>query len=236
MGRYRLDDVAVLFDDDKDLPYVVDNGKRLYFMRGQRARDIAKYYLGLRIEQDRLSPHLYLEDLASLKGRACALDIGAAEGLIALRMIDYVDRVFLFEYTEGWIEALRATFEPYAGKVEIVRKFVSDTDGEGRIRLDTFFAGRSERVDFIKMDIEGAEAEALRGAERILREGAGIQLAVCAYHSDGAYDEIAGLLGDFDLSTSRGYMLMKGTSPYFRRGMIRAAKKTGHAGAVNPSA
>jgi hypothetical protein len=36
------------------------------------------------------------------------------------------------------------------------------------IALDDYFAGEHPRVDFIKMDIQGAEAAALRGMKRVL--------------------------------------------------------------------
>ena len=55
-------------------------------------------------------------------------------------------------------------------------------DGEARdaipiqtVRLDDYFKTR-ERVDFIKMDIQGYELHALRGAERVLRENSHIKL------------------------------------------------------------
>jgi FkbM family methyltransferase len=46
-------------------------------------------------------------------------------------------------------------------------------------RLDDMLKGK--RVTFIKMDIEGAEMEALKGAERIIREQKP-KLAICVYH------------------------------------------------------
>ena len=50
----------------------------------------------------------------------------------------------------------------------------------GVISLDEYFIDK-EPPTFIKMDIEGAEFEALKGAERIIRENKP-KLAVCAYH------------------------------------------------------
>lgn len=47
------------------------------------------------------------------------------------------------------------------------------------VRLDTYF--REQKVSFLKMDIEGAELHALRGAERLIREQQP-KLAICIYH------------------------------------------------------
>ena len=44
-------------------------------------------------------------------------------------------------------------------------------------------------VSFIKMDIEGAEMEALKGAERLIQKWHP-QLAICIYHSDKDMVEI----------------------------------------------
>ena len=43
-----------------------------------------------------------------------------------------------------------------------------------------------DRVDFIKMDIEGGELPALRGAERTIREHRP-RLSIASYHSDGGF-------------------------------------------------
>ena len=44
---------------------------------------------------------------------------------ISLEIIEEAKHVYLFEQDEQWLEAIRATFEPWQAKVTIVQKYVS---------------------------------------------------------------------------------------------------------------
>lgn len=86
--------------------------------------------------------------------------------------------------------------------------------------------------DFIKMDIEGAEIEALAGARRVI-ENNNLKLVLCCYHRQNDEENIKVMLKEeFNLEITKGYMLFWNNEglenlkpPYFRRGVIRATKK-----------
>ena len=66
----------------------------------------------------------------------------------------------------------------------------SDLEIEVR-KLDDML--RDRKVTFLKMDIEGSELAALRGAERIIREQRP-KLAICVYHKPEDMWEIPGFI------------------------------------------
>ncbi|HBG48363.1 MAG TPA: hypothetical protein DDW90_02410 [Cyanobacteria bacterium UBA9971] len=55
-----------------------------------------------------------------------------------------------------------------------------DQDGNTRIEVASIDEVLDKKADYIKMDIEGAELEALKGAKKQLEQG--VQLAISLYH------------------------------------------------------
>ena len=140
------------------------------------------------------------------------IDAGAAWGDTTLRFAHEVGeqgRVYSFEFEPRCLEILITNLQlnpELASRVSIVKKalwrdshatLTFDSRGPGtRVSEDVSglpynqvssvsidnFAGSLARVDFIKMDIEGAELPALRGAERTIRKHLP-KLAISLYHS-----------------------------------------------------
>jgi hypothetical protein len=205
------------------------DGKRLYFKKRWSVKRIQHSFNELTREQDKESPHRYLSDDFKIDEGEVLVDIGVAEGNFALGAIEKASRVIMFETDKEWIEALNATFEPWKDKVLIVNKFVSDVTDKKNTTLDDYF-GKEEKITFLKIDVDGAEARLLNGCKRVLSEQKPLKIAVCTYHKQGDEKEFDALLrkNDFKTSHSNGFMLfyydkmMK--APYLRRGVIRAVK------------
>ena len=88
------------------------------------------------------------------------------------------------------IEALKVTFHDYLDKVVFIEKFISSYDDGNIAALDSLI---EDSVNFIKMDIEGNEWDALQGAKKIIERSVDLKCAICCYHSD--FDQI--LIEDF---------------------------------------
>jgi hypothetical protein len=192
MKKYRQVDTAVYLDESNGLPYVIFEGKRLYFQRGARVKDIQKSVAELLSEQDMNSPHKYETEFAHVREGDIVLDAGVAEGNFSRSVIEKVKKIYLFGMNKKWLEALEATFAPWKEKVVIVNKAVSDRDTEDSIRLDTFFD--SEKINFIKADIEGAELALVRGAGKLLERSPHLSLSLCTYHNQTDADILGAML------------------------------------------
>jgi hypothetical protein len=96
------------------------------------------------------------------------------------------------------------------------------------ISLDSYFDG--QKIDFIKIDVDGAEHSLLKGAKNILSNGDPLKVAICTYHNQNDEKEFDAILKayGFKTSTSPKFMLFHYDDnikePYLRRGVIRAEK------------
>jgi len=230
--NYKRENISVHKDEALGLKYILTDGKRLYFRRKSSSRGIRRNYNYLLMEQDLNSPHRYLNDNFDVEDNDILVDVGAAEGNLALSVIEKVSKVYLFETDEDWIEALEATFAPWKDKVEIINKFVSDINDERTVSLDQFFKDR-EKYSFLKIDVEGAENEVMNGCETFLSSDVPCKIAVCCYHKpndEHLFNERL-LKRGFSTSFSHGYMIFDEPKtffpPYLRKGILRGKKVVG---------
>ncbi|MBR4151677.1 MAG: hypothetical protein IKT98_01815 [Selenomonadaceae bacterium] len=205
----------VFFDSECDLPYVyfktVDGDyRKMYYPRNYQfsLRNGEKFVRNLMTEQLPTSPHLYIKDDHKICAGDIVIDAGVCEGNFALRYIDLCSKMYLFEADSKWIEPLNQTFKDYRDKVEIIPRFVSNVTGGENITIDDALPNlRGEKI-FIKMDIEGAEPLALRGAKRILTNNF-VKASICSYHKEYDLIKIKSIMQSYGYktSTSNGWMV-----------------------------
>jgi len=156
------------------------------------------------------------------------IDAGVAEGNFALSVVDKAKRLYLIECEAEWVEALKLTFAPWKEKVIFVEKYMSDSEGDLMVSIDSLLKPFANEKYFIKMDIEGYEQKALAGMKNLVASGNAIKMAVCTYHQPYALQEISTILGDygFECQVSKGFVLFfqPGEVPSFRKVLIRAEK------------
>ena len=228
-ANYSPDKIEVIHDPENGMRYVLQEGKRLYFKKRWGEKKIRRSYCDLMREQDINSPHRYLTDSFTIGENDVLADIGAAEGNFSLAVIEKIRKVYIFEYDQEWIEALRATFAPWSDKVEIINKFVSDRNDSSHIRFDTFFNNRKD-ITFLKVDVDGAESVVLNSCDKIFKALKPFKIALCTYHKNNDEKDFTLLLKDygFSITPSRGYMInyydKKLKAPYLRRGLIKAVR------------
>lgn len=218
------------YDDGKDLYFVMFEGKRMYLKRNYKFIDIdgQKYTGDFWYEQDMNSPHRYEMGNVTVQENDILVDAGACEGNFTLHNIDKISKGYIIECNPDWIEALKCTFEPYKDKIEICPKFVSSKNDGSNITIDRLTDGKA---NFIKIDVEGSECDALLGSRATFAASEDIRCAVCSYHRSGDEQKIKEILKNYGVSTSvsDGYMLficddevLK--NPELRRGIVRGHK------------
>lgn len=203
--------------------YILHHGKKMFFPRKYTEEQVKEYYRFLMMEQDKRSPHFYGIN-KSILPQTVFVDVGAAEGLISLEILEKVESEYIFECNPDWVEALRKTFAGYENKVHIIEKFVGDVTTENEVCLSDIFS--EKKLYVIKIDVEGYEAKVLKGMCGI-NMSQGSSIMICCYHNQNDEEFITDYLKEQDLSYSfsDGYILSTWggyCEPYFRRGICRA--------------
>ncbi len=217
------------YDAEKDLYFAMYRGKKMYFSRVFHSeKRVEQYFTWLCMEQDMESPHRYILNDEMLGDNLVVVDAGAAEGNFTLTLIERIKKVYIFELDERWVEALRYTFEPYADRVIIIEKALSDYESMTTTTIDSIV---KESVDILKMDIEGEELYALKGGENVLSVSVNLQCFICTYHQEFAYDAIEKYVKQkgYLAEGSKGYMWFPENqisvrTPILRKGIIRAKR------------
>lgn len=234
-----LETVESGFDKSKKMPFVLHQGKRLYFPSDFSPKDAEKQYRGF-IEKENLlgggymkkAPHQYQTENFKVELGDVFVDVGAAEGLVALDVVEKASKLYIIESNRYWIPALKATFEPYKNKCVIVKKMVSDKNSLKSITLSKLLSKEINSPIFIKMDIEGHEANVLESSAGFLSDAPFAKVACCTYHKWGDAEKIVSFFDrlGYKHEFSEGWMLQWIVEddplypPFFRHGVLRARK------------
>ena len=237
--KYEDFDVSAYREENNGYFWVIHNGEKLYFSDKANQNRVKRIYTKLCKEQDIASPHRYVKDYSCLQN-CYVIEAGAAEASFSLDAIsNNCKKVYICECDEEWIPSLNKTFERFGSRAEIIQKYVSDTDSETSITIDSILRNAVEMdgLDFekdkifIKMDIEGMEMAGVNGMQNSLKKAKHISCAICTYHKQDDESKIRALFPEeyWNIETSSGYMLFpydkQQKSPYLRRGVLRVTKK-----------
>ncbi|HCE56595.1 MAG TPA: dimethyladenosine transferase [Prolixibacteraceae bacterium] len=228
INEYTPEKIDVFKDPENEFSYVIHKGKKLYFKKSWNEHRIKTYYISLLIEQDYRSPHTYKTNEINLKNDGTICDVGAAEGIFSLELVDKAKNLHLVEIDEEWIEALKHTFSPWMNKVAIHRKYITDHVDEFSTTIDVFFKG--QQIDLLKADIEGEEVKMLEGSVEMLQAKKIKKLIICTYHKSEDFLNVKRILenNSYEIYPSNGVMIYiydeKIGPPYFRTALIRTYK------------
>jgi precorrin-6B methylase 2 len=230
--NYRPSDITVFKDLSTNLHYVNHNYKKLFFPKEMAESEIKRYYSESLKEQDFNSPHRYIVNGFQVNNDDIVLDVGCAEGLFSLDIIDFAMHVYIFESDDKWIDPLKATFDPWKEKVTIINKYVSDIDSDNTLTLDTYCKNFISKINFIKIDVEGNESRVISGAKKILESNGKIIVTICTYHKQSDFKDFMNIFQhiQYSIKPSDGFMIYyldhTFEPPYFRRGLLRAIKSS----------
>lgn len=222
-------------DNNCGLPYinfktVEGKERRMYYPAGSGTRlaDGKVYIKNVLREQVPTSPHLYTTAEHKVNDGDVLIDAGVCEGNFALKYVDVCSKIYLFEMDQKWFAPLYFTFKDYWHKVELITKAVGISGRGGLATLDDVVNEPVGSNIFLKMDIEGAEVDALHGAQRILQSN-NVRASVCSYHRKDDCWKIKSVFQKYgyQTATSGGYMVFIWDnniwdSADFRKGIVYA--------------
>lgn len=159
--------------------------------------------------------HYYQKKHTEVMDGEVLVDVGAAEGLFALSVIDRCEKAILIEPNDFFVFALKKTFSGYREKVTIHPVAVGETPGvihfdpnslTGKIDAETGMEKELNTIDallrdekkitFLKADVEGFEESMLKGAEQTIKKHRP-KLAITSYHPENNPQEIIRIIKGF---------------------------------------
>jgi hypothetical protein len=245
-AKYFARKLKIEKDSNTDLFYVLIDNKKLFYKNGMDEVSVRRSFNSVSLEQDYASPHRYLTndryfvgvmelnaqqfsggDSFGVNEGDVVVDGGAAEGNFALSVIDKASKVYIVEGDAEWCEALRQTFLPYGEKVEIIQKYLSDNDDDDNVSLVNLVKQyRIDKIDFLKLDVEGYEKQTLRGSIMADAKFVNVnKMSICVYHNPEDEAEISNFVSQHGYKSylTNGYIVFPDSSnPPIRKAVLRA--------------
>ena len=152
----------------------------------------AAFYFG------RHEPHLFPHYRRLLKPGMRCFDIGMYRGWDALNL-SYLTggKTISFDGNPDCLEMTKQFIEPSGLDITLVNAYLTSR-ADGSLSMDRASA-KYGRPDFIKMDVEGAEADILRGATETLTDRV---LLIVETHGEVVESECVGILRQFGYNIS----------------------------------
>lgn len=223
------DEIKEVYEED-GYKYIFYKGKKCFYPKEYSTDDVlnsANFFIK---EQQLMSPHCYIPNDEWKICGGIVVDCGSAEANFTLDVIDDVDKIYVVEGDSMWWEPLEKTFKDYNGKVKIIKKYLDSYRHEGYDTIDGFVV--EDKINFIKMDIEGYELKALYGAREHIKKSDDLKLSVCTYHNHEDHETIKIYLESLgcECTYSNGYLfrmdesIWTGLFPEIRKGMLYGKK------------
>lgn len=160
--------------------------------------------------------HYYQYKKTVIENNEILLDIGTAEGLFPLTVIEKCNHIYMIEPSKIFITSLEKTFNNFQHKATIINTAVGSKDDEvffnedsldGQVsntnsgndkislrKIDTLF--KDKKITYLKADIEGFEQEMLLGAEETIKKNKP-KIAITTYHKENNPKEIIALIKSY---------------------------------------
>lgn len=159
--------------------------------------------------------HYYQKEHTKVEPGDILLDIGTAEGLFPLTVIDICSHIYMVEPGRIFNTCLENTFFEHKEKVTIYNVAVGNYDGEiyfdensldGKVstensvtktdikKIDSLIGNK--KITYLKADIEGFEEEMLKGAEQTIKQNKP-KIAITTYHTENDPEKIIAIIKGF---------------------------------------
>ncbi len=160
--------------------------------------------------------HYYQYKNTPIEANEILLDIGTAEGLFPLTVMDKCKHIYMIEPSKIFTKSLLKTFEPFQSKTTIINTAVGSIDDEvyfnedsldGQVsanntgnakikisKIDSLF--KDIKITYLKADIEGFEQEMLLGAAETIKRDKP-KIAITSYHKENDSKKMIDLIKSY---------------------------------------